>query len=84
MTSIKNDQPEDFKKLEGKGVKKINYRPDMVPYILIGENFAGGLPIKYIIVGPDANKDSKKEKLEKFLELSGRKIEVKVSDTPFV
>jgi Protein of unknown function (DUF2971) len=84
MKRLENEQPEDHKKLAGKKVKKIQYRSDMTPFIRVGEDGIADLPIKYIIVGPDANKDSRREKLEKYLELSGRNIEVMLSDTPLV
>ena len=84
LKRLEKDQPEDFKKLSKRPEKTIMYRTNMAPYIVLGEGNPKGLPIRYIIVGPDANKDSRRNKLEKYLELSGLSIEVKVSDTPLV
>jgi hypothetical protein len=77
------NEPANYEKIKDKEIQTIKIRPNMSPYIEICAGHTCN-SIKYIIVGPDAQKMARKDKLEKYASLSGLKFEVLVSDTPLV
>ena len=81
---LSDNDPKQYEKIAGRRIKEVAFRDEMVPYITLSSAIGGPLPIEYIIVGPDARKDLRADKLKKFLELSKLDIEVKISETPLV
>lgn len=64
--------------------KQIHFRDNLVPYIILFEGMNVTLPVERIIVGPHREKELRTEKLKRYLEMKGLKIEVHCSETPLV
>ncbi|WP_439544288.1 DUF2971 domain-containing protein [Hyphomicrobium sp.] len=79
---LKLREPENFKQHKAKSPKAVHFRDGLVPYLKISP-LNGKLPISSIIVGPHAEKEARREKLERYLELKNLNISVAVSETPF-
>lgn len=64
--------------------KKVHFRDRLVPYIKLFDEATGALPITKIIVGPNRDKELRRERLEHFVKTKGMKIDVVCSSTPLV
>lgn len=76
--------PAAFKKEAHRSVKKVEFKNGFVPHLVLFESVSEELPISKIIVGPSADKLARRVALEQYLAFRGLKIEVAVSDTPYV
>ncbi|MBN9277278.1 MAG: hypothetical protein J0I57_06545, partial [Hyphomicrobium sp.] len=82
---LKTVDPEYVSPFLGKTPKEISFKETLTPYIAILQDIDDRrLPIRKIIVGPHADKERRRERLTKYLELKGLAIEVRCSETPFV
>lgn len=83
--SISEFKPsEDPDRILEKLIKPIYSKPSLAQFLKVNEDSTDRLPIKYIIVGPDANKQGRAERLKKHLQLRNIEIEVKTSITPLL
>jgi hypothetical protein len=64
--------------------KTIKFRRDMTPYIAIFEGEQEKLPITKIIVGPHLEKEVRRDKLARFVDIKGLEIEIACSATPLI
>ncbi len=70
---------------EYKNIKTILFKDNFVPYVNIFGDLEGrSLPIAKVIVGPHADKQGRRDRLCRYLEIRGIEIEVFCSETPFV
>ncbi len=76
--------PKEYAKIKHKQLKQVEYRDGFVPYITLSRGGNGKLPIKRIIVGPHADKEARKARLGRYLEMKALEIETGVSDTPLI
>jgi hypothetical protein len=76
--------PEEYVKVKHRQLKRAEYRDGFVPYIALSRGGNGKLPIKRIIVGPHADKHSRKGRLDWYLEMNSFEIETVVSETPLI
>ncbi|MEZ0219113.1 MAG: DUF2971 domain-containing protein [Tardiphaga sp.] len=70
--------------IDTKEKKEIRFRDTRTPYIVLFDKPDSKLPIKRIIVGPHADKESRSEELRSYLDSRNLQIEVSCSETPLV
>jgi hypothetical protein len=76
------EDPDLTAKHAGKVLKPRNNRPNLASYVaLFGDK---PLPISKIIVGPHANKEMRRVRVQRYIELLGLEIEVVCSQTPLI
>lgn len=64
--------------------KKVRFKNGFTPYITLFEEHNEPLPITRIIVGPHLEKEARREKLLRYLEITGLKIDAVCSRTPLI
>jgi DUF2971 family protein len=69
---------------EERTMKEVRFKQCSTPYIMIFDTVEQELPIQRIIVGPHRDKEARREKLSRYLGLTGRAIDVDCSATPLV
>lgn len=81
---FESEEPENFKKIRDKALKEIHFRENLAPYLIISPTEREKLPIKYVIVGPDARRQERADKLKKVLQFLDLSIPIVVSEVPLV
>jgi Protein of unknown function (DUF2971) len=76
--------PKEYAKVKHRQVKQPDYREGFVPYIELSHGANVRLPINRIIVGPHADKELRKARLDRYLEMNSVEIETTVSETPLI
>jgi hypothetical protein len=65
-----------------KTIKKVRFRENFAPFISLFDDVAEHLPIVRIIIGPNPDKELRKERLIRFLAINNLRIDVSCSQTP--
>ncbi|MDO9381327.1 MAG: DUF2971 domain-containing protein [Hyphomicrobiaceae bacterium] len=83
VETFRVEHPDEFEKDKYRTPKDILFKAGMVPYIdlLTGSQL---LPISKIIVGPHAQKEMRKSRLERYLRINRLQVPVHASATPFL
>jgi hypothetical protein len=83
--TIKTNHPTYIDPHQQKRQKTILFKQNLAAYLDVFRDLdSRSLPIHTIIVGPHTDKERRRERLIKYLELKGLPIEVRCSETPFV
>jgi len=78
----KMTSPQKLEKSKQKVMKRIHFKEALVPYIKIFDQRRAKLPIEKIIVGPHADKEARRDRLIRYMELRRMDIDVSCSQTP--
>ena len=84
ISDFRRDHPKLYEDWGERHRKVPQFKSGMTPYLSISGGAGSKLPIKRIIVGPHIEKELRKARLDRFLELTGVSVPTSVSETPLV